>query len=259
MGPDYEKDCDSMTSEDRTVLRVFMPGAFAGMPERIGQEYNTRRSDVALDFHAFIPSGELARKILSGAEADVYVSANRRYMDELQQAGLVRDPRALAGNRLCIIVRPDRQADVADLEDLTRPGVRLVTPQSGSDPCGQYIVEMFERAGLTSVMQDKEQSGELVHSFGSGDLPGYLFDGRVDAGVFYASEAQAIIDSVVVRDLPVELDMRERIEFMIGAVERSEDENADAREFVEFMCGDDGQALLEEHGFLGSSGEPGKP
>lgn len=248
-----------MTSTNRSLLRLFMPGAFAGLPDQLRQKYQAVRPDVELEFHQFIPSGELARKILEGAEADVYVSANRRYMDELEQAGLVREARRLAGNRLCIIVRPDRHDEVSGLEDLTRPGLRVVTPQSGSDPCGQYIVEMFERAGLSSVMQEKERAGELVHSFGSGDLPGYLLDGRVDTGIFYASEAQAIIDSIVVRDLPADLDMRERIEFMIGAVERSEAENTDARGFVEFMCGLEGQALLEEHGFLGRSDSSGQP
>src|SRR5262245_57241172 len=121
-----------------------MPGAFAGLGEPLRAAFTALHPSIELVFHRFIPSGLLAAEILAGAPADVYVSANRRYMVELQAAGCVRDYHVLAGNRLCIIVHPDANVDVNVLSDLTRPGLRVVTPQSETDPCGQYIVELFK-------------------------------------------------------------------------------------------------------------------
>lgn len=232
------------------LLRVFMPGAFAGLGEPMRAAFTASHPEVELAFHRFIPSGLLAAEIQSGAAADVYVSANRRYMEELQQAGFVHDYEVLAGNRLCVIVHPDAGSEISGLEDLARPGVRVVTPQSETDPCGQYIVELFERAGLVEQMRAKEARGELMHSVGSGDLPAFLIDGRAQAGILYASEASALGTSVRTIDLPPAYSMQEEIAFTIGAVRRSGVQHPRAGDLIAFMRGPAGQELLTGHGFL---------
>src|SRR5262245_34146396 len=70
-------------------LSLFMPGAFAGLPEELRAGFAAVAPGTALAFHAFVPSGILAREILGGADADVYVSANVRFMADLWRAGLV--------------------------------------------------------------------------------------------------------------------------------------------------------------------------
>lgn len=227
-----------------------MPGAFAGLADLIRRRFGSVEPGVELTFHAFVPSGVLAREILDGARADVYVSANQRYMDELHRAGLVPASYRLAGNRLCIIVRPERVETIGSLQEVASQGVRLVTPQSQTDPCGQYVLELFDRAGLAEVMREKETRGELLHSFGSGDLPAFLANGRADAGLLYRSEAQALGGQVVTVYLPPAWDLHERISFTIGAVSRDGRENPLAGRFVDFMRSPIGQSLLREHGFL---------
>jgi ABC-type molybdate transport system substrate-binding protein len=162
---------------------------------------------------------------------------------------LVRSPRVLAGNRLCIVVHPRARGRVADLFDLLSSDLRLIIPQSATDPCGQYVVELFAEARLSEAMALKEQEGTLLHSIGSGDLPNFLFDGRADCGIFYASEAKALGDRVETVWLPEEIDGRDRIVFVIGLVTRDEPAHPDAERFVEFMLGD-GQRILRDHGFL---------
>lgn len=89
-----------------------------------------------------------------------------------------------------------------------------------------------------------------MHSRGSGDLPGYLFDGRAQAGIFYHSEAHALGNRVAVIELSGALDLRGRIQFTIGAVRRNGAIDPRAQPVVEWFLGSGGQALLERHGFL---------
>ncbi|MBX3069983.1 MAG: substrate-binding domain-containing protein [Thermomicrobiales bacterium] len=236
-------------SADR--LRLFMPGAFAGLPESLRQAFAMLHPGVDLEFHDFVPSGMLAQELLDGAGADIFVSANIRYMTDLWRAGRVPSPRLLAGNRLCIIVEPSYGQRVASLQDLLHPGLVLVTPQPQTDPCGQYIVQMWAAAGMEREIAAKQSSGELVHSRGSGDLPGFLVDGRAHAGVFYASEAKSLGSTVVEVAIPANLDAHERIAFAIGAVQNGQSgPSAVAGEFVAFMTGPAGQSLLVDHGFV---------
>ncbi len=231
-------------------LFCFFPGAFAAMGDDIQAGVAAAFPGLLLTFHEFVPSGMLAQEIQAGAPADCYISANIRFMEELQVEGFVPNPAHLAGNRLCIIVHPDHAESIRSLAGLARPEVTLVTPQSQTDPCGQYVVQLFERAGLSTTMDAKRAAGTLIHSRGSGDLPGYLFDGRAQAGIFYASETLALGNRVVVVDLPTELDLRDRIQFTIGAVERNGTVHPLAESLVEWFLGPVGQKLLHRHGFL---------
>jgi molybdate transport system substrate-binding protein len=203
---------------------------------------------IRLSFGAFGPTGVLASEILQGAEAEVFVSANWPYMDDLCRAGLVRDPRVVAGNRLCIVVRAGNAGAVGGLASLTRPGLTVVAPQHETDPCGKYVSSLFARAGIAAAMAAKEAAGELFHSRGSTDLPQHVTDGIAAAGILYVSEALSIPGVEIVR-LPAPLDMSDSIAFTIGAVGRPNPASPALR-FVDHMTGHEGQQVLAEQGML---------
>ncbi|MER3437178.1 MAG: molybdate ABC transporter substrate-binding protein [Chloroflexota bacterium] len=238
------------TLDSASALRVLMPGAFARLGEALASAFAANVPGGRVQFHDFIPSGELAQAILSGEPADVFVSANLRYMAEVWAAGKAVNPHLLAGNRLCIIVRRDLDPPLATVEDLVRPRLRVVLPQPHTDPCGQYVTEMLDQAGLASAMRDKESRGELMYSRGSRDLPDFLRENRADAGVLYVSEAQALDESVVRFDLTPELDGHERIVFVIAPILQHGAIHSQAESFVAFMTEGPGRAMLRQAGFL---------
>jgi len=99
-------------------------------------------------------------------------------------------------------------------------------------------------------MLAKQSRGELMRSIGSGDLPGYLSDGRAEAGIFYLSEARQLDRSQVqTLELPPSQDLRERIRFVIAALTRR------GEPFMRFLLGQQGRSQLCAAGFLHSRGE----
>ena len=54
---------------------------------------------------SYAGSSQLARQIMQGAPADIFISANPSWMDELEKAGLVKDGerRDLLGNSLVLV------------------------------------------------------------------------------------------------------------------------------------------------------------
>ncbi len=234
----------------RTVsrpLRLWLPGAFAS--HRPGLRALARQAGIhsVLDFHRHVPTGDLAAGIIAGGRASFFISANDRYVAEVQAAGRVADTRPLAGNRLVIIALPE--SPVHQPEDLARPEIRVITPQAGTDPCGQYILTAWQRAGWAETMAAKEAAGTLVHSHGSGDLPGRLFGGAADCGVFYASEALLLGERVRTIPLPPPLDLADAITFH-GAVIRTEGQvHPDAPRLLDTLAGPAGAAWFHAAGF----------
>jgi len=227
------------------ALRVHLPGAFARLGPELANAFVATREGHGqyVEFAAFRPSGLLAQAILSGKPADVYVSANTLWMRRLQRAGRVRHWSTLARNRLCVVAVPG--AGVRALADLARGGLTVVAPQAATDPCGRYVEELWRREGLLPDMLAKQARGELMRSRGSGDLPGYLSDGRAAAGIFYLSEARQLDRSEVhTLELPPGQDWRERIRFVVAAL------SPRGEPFVRFLCGPRGQPQLRAAGFL---------
>jgi molybdate transport system substrate-binding protein len=219
-----------------------MPGAFARLGPVLAEDF-TAATGQSIAFAPFRPSGLLAASILAGAPADVYVSANVLWMRRLQRAGLVRRWTTLARNRLCLISVPDLR--VEHLHDLSRPGLRVVAPQAATDPCGRYVEDCWRAAGLLPALRVKQATGELLRSVGSGDLPGFLCDGRAQVGMLYISEARQL-DPALIRtvELPPHQDLHDRIRFVVGGLtERGEP-------FARWLRGPIGQAHSSAAGFL---------
>ncbi len=96
----------------------------------------------------FGPSGIMRERIVDGAPAHVFASADMRNAQWLAGAGLSGAVVPFAGNALCLIARGGIDLAGRDvLHILLDPDVRLGTSTPGSDPSGDYTRLMFKRAG----------------------------------------------------------------------------------------------------------------
>ena len=199
-------------------------------------------------FHPPTHSGLLAQQILAGGAADVFISAGWRYVVELHEAGLLPHPEVIAGNRLALLVRPDLAAEIRGVQDLARPGLRLLVPPAASDPLGQYTVELFSLAGMEDAIAEKRRRGEISEHLGG--LHDTLASVGVDAVVLYASMLEAFSHAGTAIPLAAPHDMNDRIVFGAGAIVRDGHMHPTAARFVAFLVGTLGQSLLTQAGFL---------
>ncbi len=97
-------------------------------------------------------SGQLAEQIRQGAPFDVFLSADRAFVQKLADAGIVQGEsmRPYALGRLAIASRNDLGGGplIAKLSDLTRPEVRNVAiANPDTAPYGRAARQALERAG----------------------------------------------------------------------------------------------------------------
>ena len=102
---------------------------------------------------SFASSSTLALQIEQGAPANVFASADEKWMDDLAQHGMIApDTRIdLLGNDLVLVVPSDKPGKIAiasgfDLAGLLGPGGRLAVGDPAHVPAGRYAEQALRNA-----------------------------------------------------------------------------------------------------------------
>ncbi len=123
-------------------VTVFAAASVRDALQEIGGLYRGRSG--AETVFNFAGSNELAQQILAAPAADVFLSANEQWMDQVETAGRVApgSRSALLSNRLVVVARTDAPHAVAAPEDLaTLPYRHLVLADPEAVPAGIYARE----------------------------------------------------------------------------------------------------------------------
>jgi molybdate transport system substrate-binding protein len=230
------------SGSERSELTVLAAASLTGAFTRIGAEFEQANPDVTVRF-SFGPSDGLATQILEGAPADVFAPASPKYMDQVRSDGPgVTDQAEFARNTLAVIVPSDDPAHVGSLDDLARPGIKLVLA-AGGVPAGEYAREILANAGiqreaLANVVSNEEDVKGVVQK---------VLLGEADAGIVYRTDVTPDI-SARVREIPIPDGVNVIATYPIAVIDGSDHAPA-AEAFVRFVTGP-GQATLRTFGFL---------
>ena len=193
-------------------------------------------------------SSALARQIEQGAPADVFISADRDWMDYLQQRGLLDtgSRRNLLGNSLVLVApKTSRAAPLmlkpgVDLRPLLGDG-RLAVALTSSVPAGKYARAAFTALGMWSGLQPRLAEAENVRA-----ALMLVERGEAPLGVVYASDARAEPGVRVLATFPAAL--HPTIVYPIARVAASRHPGDAA--FLRWLQGAQARAIFRRHGFV---------
>ncbi|GAB6097465.1 molybdate ABC transporter substrate-binding protein [Desulfatiferula olefinivorans] len=187
-------------------------------------------------------SGALARQIDQGAPADLYISANTKWMDHLIETKRIDSQavRILAKNRLVFI--GGKGLNVASLTDLTGLSrIALGSPQSV--PAGQYAMDALTAVG---IYQDLLARNVLVMTKDVRQALLYADRGETDGAFVYATDALLAETAVVLITVPS--DLHAPIVYPMALTVEGK-EKAEARVVFEFLTGPVARSALTSFGF----------
>mgnify|MGYP000468812115 CR=1 FL=1 len=196
--------------------------------------------DVVMNFAS---SGALYRQIEQGAPADVYASANPKWMNKAVENGFVNkaDAAVFARNSLVLATPADNPAGVKTLKALSGAGVKSIgigTPETV--PAGQYAKGALVKKGVFKSLTPKMIYAESVRQ-----VLDYLSRGEVDCGFVYRTDAVKAGDKVrIIEEVPLE----KTVTYPIAVLKESSAPDL-AKAFVAFVRSDQGAALLKKRGF----------
>lgn len=195
-------------------------------------------------------TSRLALQLSRGAPADVFVSADRQWMDWAVERQLVdaASIRRLARNRLVLVAPADRPAGRptgADAPALSRaltalePGARIGL--AGAEvPAGRYAREALAGLGLLASLRHRLVPGGSVRT-----VVEWVARGEVTLGLVYASDARGDPRLRVVAEVPGEL---HRTPEILAALTRGA--RPGSRQILDALAGARGRAAFAVSGFL---------
>lgn len=225
--------------DDPVELTVSAAASVADAAEEVGAAFSDKTgSKVVFNVGA---SGQLAQQIEAGAPVDVFMSADKGYVEELVDADLVHpaDMAPYARGTLVIWTSADR-AVIEGVADLTSAGIaRIATANPETAPYGEAARQALESAGILDEVQSKLVIGESVEQ-----AQQYAESGNADVALV----ALSVVPVEGGRTTVVPQDLYHPIVQYLGVVSGSKHLD-DARRFAEFVRSPAGATILERHGF----------
>jgi len=187
-------------------------------------------------------SNTLARQIIEGARAGLFLSA-----DEIQMNAVEKSGRVVAGSRtrlltneLAIIV-PQSSTDTTLARVLEGRITRLAMGEPGAVPAGVYGRKFLEHEQAWSRLAAKVVPFPTARAVLSA-----VEAGRVDAGIVYRTDAMASSARVIAHISKKE---HPYLEITYPAAVIAGPSEADARRFLEFLKGPAARAVFDRRGF----------
>jgi molybdate transport system substrate-binding protein len=232
-------------------VTVFAAASLATALESVARAYRAQGGGPVR--FSFASSSTLAKQIESGAEADIYVSADEPWMTYLADRRLVETATrtSLLGNTLVLITPADRPRKVDIVRGVDLAGLigadRLATGDPAHVPAGRYAQQALTSLGVWDAVGPKLARADNVRA-------ALLLVERGEApfGIVYATDAAASGRVSVAGVFPAGSHAPIRYPFAIVARR----DRPEVRRFFEFMLGAEAQAAYRKAGF--SIAEPGR-
>lgn len=189
----------------------------------------------------FAASGALAKQIAHGAPADIYLSANPRWMDYLVEEKRIHaeSVRTFAYNRLVFVGQ--KGLAVNKMEDLvTLQRIAIGSPKSV--PAGEYAEQALKASGLYAQMATR-----LVMAQDVRQALVYADRGEADGAFVYKTDALLAQQAVILLEVPQAL--YDEVTYPVGlTIEGAKKPEAVA--FFEFLKTDEASEIQKKYGFV---------
>lgn len=247
----------AMAALEPVNLNVFAAASLTEAFNELGQTFSAEHPGVTLAFN-FAGSQQLAQQLGQAAPADVFASANKKQMEVAIEAGRIISgtQKTFVRNRLVIIYPTDNPTGITQLQDLAKPGLKLVLAAK-EVPVGQYSLDFLGKAITDTTFSPTYMDDVLKNVVSYEENVRAVLTkvslGEGDAGIVYTSDITGEgADKVGRLDIPDTLNTLAT--YPIAVVSDSA-APTQAQAFVDYVLSPAGQAVLEMYGFIPAAGQ----
>jgi molybdate transport system substrate-binding protein len=225
-------------------LVVFAAASLKGSLDDVAKLYEKKSGDtVAISYAA---SGPLAKQIEAAAPADVFISADTKWMDYVVKAGAVKKDAVvtLLGNRLVLVAAKDSTISLKIGKGFDLAGAlgssRLAMGEVKSVPAGTYGKDALEYYGIWKDVEKKAAFAENVRA-----ALKLVTTGEAPLGIVYETDAKADKGVKIVDTFGEE--SHKPIVYPAAPIAASKSPSTKA--FFDFLKGPEAAAVFKKAGF----------
>ena len=184
----------------------------------------------------FGPSGGLMQQIEEGVDADLFISAGKKQVDQLEEKGFLLDESRIN------FVNEKNKDKVKSLDDLlTLEGIAIAMGEPESVPAGRYTLEALESLGLYENLEPY-----IVFTKDVRQALDYVDTENTIAGFCYASDVKMSANSIVAQVVPS--DAHSPIVYPAAIIKDTKNLE-EIEKFFAFLQTPESQAVFEKYGF----------
>ncbi|MGB3535882.1 MAG: molybdate ABC transporter substrate-binding protein [Microcoleaceae cyanobacterium] len=229
---------------DRTSSQITVSAATSLSDVMIAIQplYLKQYPDIKLIYN-FGSSGSLQQQIEQGAPVDLFISADIKQMDILEQKGLLlpETRKNILTNSMVLVVPKGKQS-ISSLADLNNNNIRKIAiGEPNTVPAGKYAKEILTSLNLWDSLQSK-----IVYAKNARQVLSYVETGNVDAGIVYQTNAKISEKIDIIATIPATY--HSPIIYPIAIVKDSKNIEV-AKQFITFISGNSTKFVFEKYGF----------
>ncbi|EMN7235336.1 molybdate ABC transporter substrate-binding protein [Vibrio parahaemolyticus] len=233
----------SFSTNAATDLKVYAASSMTNAIDEIAQDFK-EKYDVTVT-PVYGGSSSIARQIINGAPADVFISANTKWMDYLVDEGVIDSDNVtnLVRNSLVLIAPQSSSLAVFNFADAKAweaalNGRRLALGNPTSVPAGMYAKESLTTLGVWKEIQTKVAPAKNVR------LALALVErGEAPLGVVYKTDAQLTSKVKIVGEFAS--DTHAAIVYPAAVV----NDSTESRQFFQYLKSEDAKRVFAHYGF----------
>jgi molybdate transport system substrate-binding protein len=223
--------------------------AFEGANERFRE-----KSGIQIDYTGAFAAA-LGKSLLGGAKTEVFAGRVLKLAQTLREKEKMLFFKPLCFTEYALITPKGNPAGIQGIQDLARPGVRLIMPFGASPPGGDASRAILKKAGI-----EKEAMGNLIETESCViTMMPDIIKGRGDVSVVEKrlTRMAQFSGQVDVVPIPEQFFPPGPLTFTVGVMKYAKDMEL-ARAYVDFLCSEEGQSFFERQGFIPAISEKGR-
>jgi molybdate transport system substrate-binding protein len=228
---------------DKTSIRVSAAMSLRNALSELKTSYEKSVPHVELEIN-YASSGLLQKQIEQGAPADIFLSAGKKQMDELEAKGLlIPGTRSnLLGNALVLIVAKEKKSQIKNFADLVDKAQSISIGQPQTVPAGKYAKETLTSLGLWEKLEKRIMFAKDVRQ-----VLAYVESGNVDAGLVYQTDTVVLKSGVVVAAAPA--GSHSAIVYPMAEIKDSKN-RTETGKFMSFLKTGEAAKVFEKYKFI---------
>ncbi len=229
------------------AITVFAAASLTDAFTEIGKQFENANPGVEVKLN-FGGSQNLRTQIEQGAQADVFASANQLEMDTLINEKFIEQDaqQIFLTNQLVVILPSNNPANIVQLQDLSKPGLKLVLAAEDV-PVGKYARQALDNMNGTFGMGFKAKvlANVVSNEDNVKQVVAKVQLGEADAGIVYTSDAVAAPELQSI-EIPANLNVIAK--YPIAPLVNTHNKGL-ANQFIHFVLSSEGQSILKKWGF----------